>query len=372
MAMWWIVLLAFADGPGAPLTAENLEARLRARDSKLANYSLEYRHRKKSWTRAMATANFSIVREGTATRLGTYSPSSTPQPPFRWNEYRKELTCRGEEVTVRSSPVDRSNGIDFQKWSNVGGVFRDYTWRMGSGDPMDASWIMEKPAADFEWILKDERLVIEVAHGFGATRLLSSVTSVNPETDGWLLVGTLQRGPAVFSDFRIWIDQDLVVRQLVLEGKSEGVSTGLMVVRNLGSRRAGEFVFPEKGTHQSGPASCFDGLELKRANRLTPEEEYTFVDIRVPLSDEAYADLTAMKRPNNAYVWNRIENTYEYVDDKGTVKERRPLKVPRPMAMVPTWPTYVILSHFLAFVLGVAVVWLLQRRRRKSSPAPSS
>lgn len=274
-----------------------------------------------------------------------------------------KMVLNGGEVTFFSTPVATDSPILEQRWSNVGGLFRDFTYMRNSlGHGPSSHVAIEEDADGMKNVLNGYVRNRLFALGLGFDRYIASVENDRRSNGMRTISGRMRFGTEANCDFTISMCEDGLVRSALLEWKNPE-HTLQFVVKTSGTAESHGFRFAKNGTFQEISYTKERGGS-ERAN-TTREFTLEFSGFQL-LSRDEYANLTNFGRPAGSYLIDHVQGNYSYIDPQGKEKYLSTLAAIKerfsPASSGPNWLWPVVALHALLFAAGAG--WYLYRRRR--------
>ena len=238
-------------------------------------------------------------------------------------QYDENLAVRGGETTldrtlvpdsvfVESAIGDRIGGGrgEYQKWSHIGSLSRDYS---STGGAARGDRVMEISAGGLPVdVAEEDRMFREFSLGFGYGKRIKSIDAI--ERDGELLVvrGSIQIWWADESTFEIRLDDDFVVRQALIESDVEGNKTRFEIQTEgtaedssgMQIAQSGEFTRTSLGFHIDG--------RIVGQPKIAESFNVEFQELKLGLSDSEYESFTSFPMELGTQVINNILGTVHF------------------------------------------------------------
>ena len=241
-------------------------------------------------------------------------PDEEPSKPMSFR-FKEQMMCRGRESTFERDvytksllPSDsKTSFVSHQKWSNAGGLIREF---LESKEYDDRSMKIESGESIAVWNIFRQRMEIEFSLGFGFGKRIKTIKSVTKKGNQLVLEGSILLWEDDVSTYRLSLDQDLLVRSASIRVEAGNNQTQYDVSTE-GSVKVQEFVFASTGHYTRTALGLKESpvkLKVPFKPKISDEFYVDFKSAKFDLKDEEYITFTKMEIPPGTHVTDKVRN----------------------------------------------------------------
>ncbi len=244
---------------------------------------------------------------------------------------KEQMMVRGPNTTVVSdlyttvlTPSEsRAMFTPHHKWSDAEGL----VWHFFENKQDDDRALeIRRGESGPVSVVAGKRREVEFSLGFGFGSRIKTITSVTRKDRQLELEGSIQIWLEDVSRFHLSIDEDLVVRNAVIEVDAEGNQTRYDVSTE-GSVKVDGFVFARTGHHTRTALGLKNPpvkLEVPFRPKITDEFYVDFKSAKFQLKDEEYKAFTKMEIPPRTHVTDHVTNRRYFVGENNQIRGKGP------------------------------------------------